>query len=121
VPLLRNLGTLTSWNLLGHSRPVTGLLYVPFRRDRCSRGGGVLICVKNYIDCRVLWTDEVFEMIAVEVKGKNPKCAWELVGVYIAPNEDMRAIERFAARTGFTGNSTKRSIIGGDLNLPYAE
>jgi hypothetical protein len=28
VPLSRNLGTLTSWNPLGHSRPVTGLLYV---------------------------------------------------------------------------------------------
>jgi hypothetical protein len=29
VPLSRNLGTLTSWNPLGPSRPVTGLLY-PF-------------------------------------------------------------------------------------------
>jgi hypothetical protein len=28
VPLSWNLGTLTSWNTLGHSRPVTGLLYV---------------------------------------------------------------------------------------------
>jgi len=28
VPLSWNLGTLTSWNLLGHSRPVTGLLYL---------------------------------------------------------------------------------------------
>jgi hypothetical protein len=26
VPLSRNLGTLTSWNPLGYSRPVTGLL-----------------------------------------------------------------------------------------------
>jgi len=33
----------------------------------------------------------------------------------------MRVIERLAARTGFTGNSTKRSIIGGDLNLPYTD
>ena len=33
----------------------------------------------------------------------------------------MRVIERIAARTGFTENSTKRSIIGGDLNLPYAD
>jgi hypothetical protein len=65
----------------------------------------------------VLWTDEVFEMIAVEVKGGNPKFAW----VYRAPNEDMRVIERLAARTGFPGNSTKRRIIGGDLNLPYAD
>jgi hypothetical protein len=28
VPLSRNLGTLTSWNPLGHSGPVTGLLYL---------------------------------------------------------------------------------------------
>jgi hypothetical protein len=27
VPFSRSLGTLTSWNPLGHSRPVTGLLY----------------------------------------------------------------------------------------------
>jgi hypothetical protein len=43
--------------------------YITFRRDRCTRGGGVFICFKNKIDCRVLWTDEVFEMIALEVKG----------------------------------------------------
>jgi len=57
----------------------------------------------------------------MEVKGGNPKFAWEVVGAYRAPNEDMRVIERLAARTGFPGNSTKRSIIGGDLNLPYAD
>ena len=95
--------------------------YITFRRDRGSRGGGVFICVKNYIDCRVLWTDEVFEMIAVEVKSRNPKFTWEVVGVYRAPNEDMRVIERLVVRTGFTGISTKRSIIGGDLNLPCAD
>jgi hypothetical protein len=69
----------------------------------------------------MLWTDEVFKMIAVEVKERNSKFAWEVVGVYRAPNEDMRVIERLAARTGFAGNSTKRSIIGGGLNLPYAD
>jgi hypothetical protein len=50
----------------------------------------------------VLWTDKVFEMIAVGVKGRNSKFAWEVIGVYRAPNEDMRVIERLAARTGFT-------------------
>jgi len=60
-------------------------------------------------------------MIAVEVKGGNPKFTWEVVGVYRSPNEDMRVIERLAVRTGFSGYSTKRSIIGGYLNLPYAE
>jgi len=60
-------------------------------------------------------------MIAVEVKVGNPKFAWEFVGVYRAPNEDMRVIEMLTARTGFPLNSTKPSIIGGDLNLPYAD
>jgi hypothetical protein len=95
--------------------------YITFRRDRCTRGGGVFICIKNVIDCRELRTGEDFEMIVVELKGKDPEFTWEIVGIYRAPNEDMRVIERLAARTGFTGNSTKRSIIGGDLNLPYTD
>jgi hypothetical protein len=60
-------------------------------------------------------------MIAVEVKGKTPKYTWEVVGIYRAPNKDMRFLERLAARTSYTGNSTKRSIIGGDFNLPRAD
>jgi hypothetical protein len=28
--------------------------YITFRRDRGSRGDGVSICVKNYIDCMEL-------------------------------------------------------------------
>jgi hypothetical protein len=46
--------------------------YITFRWNRCSRGGGLFICVKNYTNCRNLWTDEDFEMLAVEVKGRNP-------------------------------------------------
>jgi hypothetical protein len=35
--LSRNLGTLTSWNPLGHSRPVTGLLYLlQFQNIYCT-------------------------------------------------------------------------------------
>ena len=65
--------------------------------------------------------DEDFEIKAIEIKGTNPKSTWEIVGIYSAPNEDMRAIERLEARTGSTGNCTKPSIIGGDLNLPYVD
>jgi hypothetical protein len=71
--------------------------YITFRRDRFSQGGGVFICVKNYIDCRELWTVEDFEMLAVKVKGRNPKFTWEVVGMYRALNEDMHATERLAA------------------------
>jgi hypothetical protein len=50
----------------------------------------VFISIKNHIDCVELWVDEVFEIIAVEVKGRDPRRAWEIVGIYRAPNENMR-------------------------------
>jgi len=68
-----------------------------------------------------LWVDEDFEMIAVEVQGMDPKYTWEIIGIYRAPNEDMWAIEKLAARTLPTRNLTKRCIIGGDWNLPQAD
>jgi hypothetical protein len=80
----------------------------------------VFICVKNNIACSELWVDE-FEIIAVEIKGSDPRCTWEIVRIYRAPNEDIRVIEKLAARTGFLGNSTKSSIVGGDLNLPQVD
>jgi len=83
--------------------------YSIFRRDRCTGGVGMFICVKNYIDCRVLWADENFEVI---VKGRNPKFTWGIIGIYRAPNDDIIFMESLAARTGYTGNSTKRSING---------
>jgi hypothetical protein len=57
--------------------------YIYFRRDRYSRGGGIFICVKNYIDCRELWTDGDFEMVAVEIKGRKPK-------IYIGSSRDTQ-------------------------------
>ena len=44
---------------LGLTQPLTG--YTTFRRDRQTRGGGMFICVKNYIICAELWIDEVYE------------------------------------------------------------
>jgi hypothetical protein len=46
--------------------------YTTSRRDRTTRGGGVFICVKNHIDRVELWVDDDYEMIAAEVKGKDP-------------------------------------------------
>jgi hypothetical protein len=91
--------------------------HTTFRRDRTTRGRGVFV----YFDCVELWVDEDFEMIAVEVNGKDPRCAWEIVGIYRAPNEDMRVLERLATRADNVGNFTKHSIIAGDLNLSYTD
>ena len=38
-----------------------------------------------------------------------------------SPKWGHRAFERLAARTGFLGKSTKRSIIAGDLNSPQLD
>jgi hypothetical protein len=94
--------------------------FTTFRRDRSARGGGVFVCVKNFIASKELWVDEDFEMITVEVKRMGPKYTWEIICMYRAPSEDMLAIEKLAARTLATRNLTKRSIIGGDLNLSQA-
>jgi hypothetical protein len=91
-----------------------------FRREMGILEVVVFVCVRDCITCAELWVDEDFEMIAVEVKDKDPKFTLEVVGIYRAPNEDMRVIERLAARTDYLGKSTKRSI-GDDLNLPSAD
>jgi hypothetical protein len=81
----------------------------------------VFICVRNYNACTELQVDEDFAIIAVAVKGMDPKYAWQIIGTYRAPCEDTRVIVRLAARTGYSRNSTKRNIIVGDLNLPQAD
>ena len=44
------------------------------RRDRHTRGGGVVfICVNNYTTCAEQWVDDVHEMTAVEAKGRDRK------------------------------------------------
>jgi hypothetical protein len=38
-------------------------------------------------------------MIAVDVKGTDPRHSWEIVSIYRAPNEDLSAIKKLTART----------------------
>jgi hypothetical protein len=76
------------------------------------------IRVKNYIACVELWVGEDFEMIAIEVKRRDPNIKWKTVGIYTAPNGNIRVLERLA---NYLGNPKKCSIIGGDLNLPYTD
>jgi hypothetical protein len=71
--------------------------FTTFSLDKHARGGGVFICVKNIIACSELWMDDKFEIIAVEIKGSDPRCTWEIEGIYRAPNEDIRVIEMLAA------------------------
>jgi hypothetical protein len=49
----------------------------------------VFICVKNNTDYAELWVDQDFEMIAIEVKGRDPTVTWEITGIYRALNEEI--------------------------------
>jgi hypothetical protein len=49
----------------------------------------VFICVKKYIACMELWSYKDFEMIAMEVKGRDVKFTWEIIGIYRALDEGM--------------------------------
>ena len=64
--------------------------------------------------------DDDFDMIAVEVKGVDPKHVANYR--YLRdPNEDILMIERLASRNLHSRNLTKRSFMGGDLNLRQAD
>ena len=77
----------------------------------------MIICVRKSINCRELWKDYDFEIIAVEIMGSTQANNREIVGIYRAPNEEMSAIYWLAEPVGQSRNSGQ-CIIGGDLNLP---
>ena len=47
-------------------------------------------------------------MTAVEVKDRDPKITWEIVGIYRAPNKDMLVLEKLADRTGYIWEELRR-------------
>jgi hypothetical protein len=49
----------------------------------------VFVCVKTVITFAEIWVDEVYEMMAVELKDRDPKIEWEIIDIYRAPDEDM--------------------------------
>ena len=56
---------------------VLGHDFTTFRRDTSDRGG-IFIGDKNITASTELWVDDDFEMIAVEVKGVDPKYTWQI-------------------------------------------
>lgn len=61
----------------------------PFRRDRNSHGGGLLIYIKDHIPAKVLKNNDLgndIEGIFIELKFKNDK--WLLFGTYHPPSQN---------------------------------
>ena len=66
--------------------------FTTFSRHRHAQCGSVFVCFKNNIVSSELWSDDEFDIIAVEVKRSDRKCTWELVGIYRSPNEDLGCV-----------------------------
>ncbi len=99
-------------------------LFTIYRKDRASRGGGVLTAIHNSIKSKIRTDlmpkdDAHNEILVVEIKfPKLPKCA--LVNMYRPPNDnDKSCVENLnkclskIRRAGF-----KNICLLGDLNLP---
>jgi hypothetical protein len=102
-------------------RKFSGLITKLTEENDTLRVDGVFIPVNNYITCTKICVDGIYEMVTIEVKGRYPKCTWEFVGIYRLLNVDTRLLEKLTDRLGYMGRTTKRSIIGGDLNLTCAD
>jgi hypothetical protein len=95
--------------------------YITIRRERCSRGGGVFICIKSNVEFKNTWAGDDFEIFAVEINSRGHRYNWEILGAYRATSDDSRVLERLIDRTEKTYNPNKYSIIGGELNLPRVD
>ena len=71
MPLSRNLGTLTSWNPLGLSRPVTGLTYRTYTHGE-GKIGAVIIITNDTFDAVLITQYSDNETVLLEIhKGSN--------------------------------------------------
>ncbi len=95
--------------------------FLTFRRDRVDRiGGGVFICIKDNFEATEAWVDDKFEIIGVDIRDKNSKNQWEIIGAYRSQQDGHEPLARLAERTRVTRKTGKNVILGGDLNLSHA-
>ena len=93
--------------------------YDIFRRDRPTKGGGVLIAVKKDLCCEQLSSSKDSEIIfcKIKIKGKKPL----IVGsAYRPPNLDFENSKKLVSEIYKVMDKNKSAVfwLGGDFNLP---
>jgi len=98
-------------NLLDHEILPTG--YSIYRKDRSSRGGGVLLAVKNSIHSHALNTPLELEALYVQIGNTDPinYCL-----VYIPPNSSEVYIQTLCDFLTICSND--KLVLIGDFNFP---
>ena len=62
---------------------------IPFRLDRTSHGGGILLYVREDIPCKTIKIDNAFEAIFIELNFRKQK--WLLCSSYNPKLQNIRA------------------------------
>jgi Reverse transcriptase (RNA-dependent DNA polymerase)/Endonuclease-reverse transcriptase len=90
--------------------------YTVFRRDRKSKGGGVLVAVKSSLNATLNWVCENYEVMGVEICVEGEKLL--IIGCY-RPHDtsDMGVLEEILVKVNDL-NKDAKVIVVGDLNLP---
>ena len=95
--------------------------YNIFRKDRPTRGGGVLIGVKPFLKCIELEIITVFECISIEILESNN--IFLFINLYIPPNKYSHDYIYDNLKTMLKNISTskyKTIYITGDLNINFS-
>jgi hypothetical protein len=109
-----------SWlkpNINDETLKLPGYKFPPFRRDRQNKtGGGVIVYVKEHINCIVrpdLQIDNI-ECLWIEIKFKNKKYLYGTF--YIPPNSGSQSWLDIEQSIDLALNSNHAIIIVGDFN-----
>jgi len=90
--------------------------YSIYRKDRDSRGGGVLLAIKNNITGSQMPSPSDLEIVTVLVSTQNPLI---ICAIYIPPNSDDTYHEQLCNYlTDLVNSNTKPIILLGDFNFP---
>ena len=87
--------------------------FVIYRKDRVSRGGGVMMAVHFSISSKPISSPDTLELIVVEMK----QISCTVCTVYVPPNSDLEYMSSLVSFLSTLSSSTNL-IVMGDFNSP---
>ena len=89
--------------------------FTVYRKDRNTRGGGVLIAVKNILPTKLIPSPSSLEIITISIDVKHPLI---LCVVYVSPNSYDCYYRHLNEYLTFLSQNYTSIIIVGDFNMP---
>ena len=87
--------------------------FVVYRKDRVSRGGGVMLAVHSYISSKLISSPDTLELVVVEIK----QIPCTVCTIYVPPNSDLEYMSSLVSFLS-TLSTSKNLIVMGDFNSP---